>query len=241
MPRKRPALTVHGRNYRPTKCKQYLDWFATFIGVSRKSYQIGRSFATHKDTILIRRLQQVMSDIQQACQCRIIINLGCFFEEYNSDYGDAFNVLTFCRYLNDQRNRIPIHDRAAAFDFLGRPDAGETRPWLNRAIADKMAKHIRTGPHRKLMEAMRWNRNKNVAHRMRHNRRKAPAIRWNDILALIRVATEITKTLDKIYTRSQYHLPDPESLDSDTFKDMGRLISGTDPHEDADNSVEFVS
>lgn len=130
------------------------------------------------------------------------------------------------------------HDREAAFAFLGTADSGESRAWLNRAIAGKMAKHVRTGPHRKQMEALRWNRNKNVAHRMRHNKRTAPVIRWDDILLLIRTATEITKTLDRIYTGAQYSFPDPEAKDSDTFKDMNRLILGVDPEDQ--RTAEFV-
>ena len=228
MPRQRPTFVVHGRNYRPTKVQIYLDEFAGYVTISRKSYQVGRSFSSHKDIVVGRSLGRLMSSLQSICQTKIIIELGRFYEEYSAQYKACYNLFTFLRYLDEKRSRIKVLHRDKAFEFIGRPDSGESQSWVNRAVSGKMSSDARHGAHKIKMAAMRWHRNKSVAHKMAYNKRKAPKLRWNDILLLIRTASEYVRILDSIYQRRQYNLPDPEDPSSETFRDMSRLITGND-------------
>jgi AbiU2 len=212
---------------RKTKIALYLDALSSYVTVSRESYQIGRSFSRHKDIVREREFGYLVSSIQAACQTKIIIELGRFFEEYSPEYGDSYSLFCLLKYLQGKTTRIKIINRLAAYSYIGRKDNNESMHWLNRAVISKMTSEARKGNHKNAMEVMRWHRNKNVAHKVPHNKRQAPIIRWNDILLLIKTASNFTRIIDDIYVKAQFHLPDPED-DSDTFIDMSRLITGND-------------
>lgn len=215
-----------GRSAR-TKMQMYLEWLTTFVTTARKMYQIGRSFGNHLPLMRQRHLAGVAAEVPRAAQDKIVINLGRFFERFHPDYPDTISLFTFLHWLKVRKNRITILDRAAAFAFIGIPDNGQSRPWLNVAVSSKIRKHAMSGRFEKLIDAVIWHRHRNVAHRVAHNKKKAPTLRFDDILALIRHASDIAKVLDGIYLNWRFSFPDPEAP-SDTFDNMTRLITGSD-------------
>lgn len=207
--------------------QMYLEWLSTFVTTACKLYQIGKSFGNHLPLMRQRHLAGIAAEVQRAAQDKIVINLGRFFEKFHPDYPETVSLFTFLHWPKVRKNRIKVIDRTAAFAFTGIPDNGQSRPWLNVAVASKMRKHATSGRFEKLIDAVIWHRHRNVAHRVAHNKMKAPTLRFNDILTLIRHASDIATVLDGIYLQWRFSFPDPEAP-SDTFDNMTRLITGRD-------------
>ena len=208
---------------RTSKLVDYLNWINTHLIAANDGYVVGRAVGDHGRALRDHGYRDIGGFLQQSMQSVIILNLGKVFEDRHDKKYDKLTLPALLQHIAKNKYRTKLHNRLAAYDYLGLKDAGKGVGWTNQAVVSKMSSDIRTGKHRRAIAALKYYRDTDVAHKQRMPKKTAPRLTWNDILSLLEYGHSLMKTIDSIYLNYGFTIEGP--MDAEYGKLMHRLIS----------------